>query len=72
MADQNRRIAIGFQGGQSLALKLPDDALTKLRDALNAGADRWHETPSADGAVMLDLGQIVYLRVESDEHRIGF
>ena len=24
------------------------------------------------GAVVVDVGQIVYLRVESDEHRIGF
>jgi hypothetical protein len=72
MADQTRRIAIGFQGGQTLALKLSDDALTALRDALTVGGDRWHEAPAADGAVMVDLGQVVYLRVESDEHRIGF
>ena len=27
---------------------------------------------AADGAVLVDLRQVVYLRVESDEHRVGF
>ena len=27
---------------------------------------------AADGAVLVDVGQVVYLRVESDEHRVGF
>ena len=27
---------------------------------------------ASDGAVIVDVGQVVYLRVESDEHRIGF
>ena len=30
------------------------------------------EVEAADGAVLVDIGQVVYLRVESDEHRIGF
>ena len=43
-----------------------------LRGALQEGRDRWHEIEGPDGAVLLDLGQVVYLRVESDEHRVGF
>ena len=67
-----RKGAIGFQGGQVLSIRLGDADLEKLRDALRDGRERWHEVEAADGAVLVDLGQVVYLRVDSDEHRIGF
>ena len=72
MADVNRKIAIGFQGGQVLALRLPEEQLTTLNGVLRDGKERWHEVAAADGAVLIDVGQVVYLRVESDEHRVGF
>ena len=72
MADLNRRTAVGFQGGQVLALRVPEEELTRLRDSLRDGGARWHEVAAADGAVLIDLPQVVYLRVESDEHRVGF
>ena len=67
-----RRGAVGFQGGQVLSLRLPESELEKLRTALRDGRERWHEVEAADGAVLVDLGQVVYLRVDSDEHRVGF
>ena len=67
-----RRGAVGFQGGQVLSIRVPEAELEKLRAALREGKERWHEVEAADGAVLVDLGQVVYLRVESDEHRIGF
>ena len=67
-----RKGAIGFQGGQVLSIRLADGDLEKLRAALREGRERWHEVEAADGAVLVDLGQVVYLRVDSDEHRIGF
>jgi hypothetical protein len=70
MAD--RRAAIGFQGGQVLSLRLADEMLRTLQQVLREGRERWHEVEAADGAVLVDLGQVVYLRVESDEHRVGF
>jgi len=67
-----RRTALGFQGGQVLSLRLPEEVLISLRTTLKEGKDRWVEVEAADGAVLIDVGQVVYLRVESDEHRIGF
>ena len=67
-----RRGAVGFQGGQVLSIRVPEAELEKLRTALRDGKERWHELMGADGAVLVDLGQVVYLRVESDEHKIGF
>jgi hypothetical protein len=55
-----------------LSLRMPEDVLVKLRETLKEGRERWVEVEASDGAVLVDVGQVVYLRVESDEHRIGF
>jgi hypothetical protein len=67
-----RRGAVGFQGGQVLSIRVPEEELERLRAALREGKERWHELEATDGAVLVDLGQVVYLRVDSDEHRVGF
>jgi hypothetical protein len=68
-----RRAAVGFQGGQVLTLRIAEDQLSELRKALSQGSGSgWREVEAADGAVVLDLSQVVYLRVESDDHRVGF
>ena len=68
-----RRAAVGFQGGQVLTLRIAEDQLSELRQALAQGSGNgWREVEAADGAVVLDLSQVVYLRVESDDHRVGF
>ena len=72
MAEAPRRIVIGFQGGGALSLKLSPDKLDALRQAIEEGKDRWHRVEATDGEVLLNLGEVVYLRVESDEHRVGF
>lgn len=70
MPASTRRVTIGFQGGQVLALRLADDQLKALNGAL--GKDGWHEIESEDGPVRVDLGQIVYLSAEGDDLRVGF
>ena len=72
MPDPNRKAAVGFAGGQVLSLRLSESQLNELRGVMRDGRERWHEVEAADGAVLVDLGQVVYLRVESDEHRVGF
>ena len=65
-----RRIGIGFQGGQVLALRVTDEQLRALNRAL--GTTGWHEIDSEEGPVRLDLSQVVYVRSEGDELRVGF
>ena len=67
-----RRSSVGFQGGQVLSLRLSQEALDSLRRSLQDGQARWLEVDATDGAVLLDLAQVVYLRTESDEQRVGF
>ena len=70
MPTGSRRVTIGFQGGQVLALRLADDQLKALGKALGTGG--WHELESEDGPVRVDLAQIVYLSAEGDDLRVGF
>lgn len=69
-----RRAALGFNGsGQVLSLRIGDEQLAALRKALQGGSgERWYEVEATDGAVLVDLSQVAYLRVESGEHRVGF
>ena len=73
MAARPNRVDIGFQGGQSLAVRVADEALDALREALtDEQPERWHTLRTEDSDVSLDLAQIVYVRVETEEHRVGF
>jgi hypothetical protein len=64
------RISIGFQAGQVLALRVSDAQLKTLYKALQDGG--WHELESEDGPVRLYLGQVVYVRAEDEDSRVGF
>jgi hypothetical protein len=64
------RLSIGFQGGQVLAVRLSDQQLKSLEQAL--GSQGWHEIQSEDGPVRVDLGQVVYVTSETEEPRVGF
>jgi hypothetical protein len=66
----SRRVSVGFQGGQVLALRVSDDQLEALHKALGGGG--WHELQTEDGPVRLDLAQVVYVRSEEDDARVGF
>jgi hypothetical protein len=71
MSDDPRRVEVGFSGGQSIAMRIPDDAFERLRKSVQNGRG-WTEVETADGLVALDLSQVVFIRVETSEHRVGF
>jgi hypothetical protein len=71
MSARHVRASIGFAGGQVLAVRVPADALDGLSTAL-AAERGWHELELEDGSVRLDLAQVAYVRVDSDEPRVGF
>jgi hypothetical protein len=67
-----RRIAIGFKGGQVLSVRILDEKLTQLRQVVAKEKEDWLELEIADGATLIKLNDITYIRVESDESRVGF
>jgi len=73
MADTPRRIDIGFQGGQVLPVRVTQEAHDAFRKALSdSGSDRWFELETQDSDIHIDLSQVVYVRLDTEEHRVGF
>ncbi len=73
MAADVRRIDIGFQGGQVLSVRVAREGYEGLRKALEDDrAGRWYELMTQDSQVMLDLAQVVYVRLDTEEQRVGF
>jgi len=73
MATQGKRADIGFQGGQVLAVRLSQEAYDGLRGALSdERAGRWYELKTQDSDISIDLSQVVYVRLDTEEQRVGF
>jgi hypothetical protein len=66
----HRRVSVGFQGGQVLTLRVTDEQLETLYGALGDGG--WHELETEDGPVRIYLGQVVYVRLDEGDQRVGF
>ena len=66
-----RRVDIGFRGGGVLDVRVAEDAHDALRKALEKG-EGWHQLRTQDSEVAIDLAQVVYVRVDTEEHRVGF
>jgi hypothetical protein len=65
-----QRVSIGFASPQVLAVRMEDQALNELLEALAGG--EWHDLAVDGGTIRLNLSQVVYVRTELDEHKVGF
>jgi hypothetical protein len=78
MADENgakaQRVDIGFSGGQVLSVRMQESAYEDLRKALDRAGDSggWHELKTEDSEISLHLAQVVYVRLDTEKHRVGF
>ncbi len=63
-------LSIGFKGGQVIAVRVEEDQVDALYQML--GSSGWHALDSEDGPVRLDLAQIIFVRSDDGEHRVGF
>jgi hypothetical protein len=73
MAEDSRRIDIGFQGGPVLPARVKQSSYDELHKALSKGSsDRWFELETLDSKVSIDLSQVVYVRIDTEEQRVGF
>jgi hypothetical protein len=77
MADETtraQRVDIGFSGGQVLSDRMDESAYQDLRKALDNAGDSagWHELKTEDSELSLHLAQVVYVRLDTEKHRVGF
>jgi hypothetical protein len=78
MAEEMKRIEVGFAGGQVMSARVASSDLEALRqalvstDKLSSEAAGWYDLASEDGTTSLDLRQVVFVRVVGAPHTIGF
>jgi hypothetical protein len=73
MAGEVKRADVGFQGGQVLAVRVTQQAYDGLRKALDdEKSDRWYELQTQDSDIAIDLAQVIYVRIDTEEQRVGF
>jgi hypothetical protein len=65
------RVSIGFSGGQVVEVKIDDGKLRDLRKALD-NADGWLDIEAEEGAVSIDLSEVVFIRSATTPQKIGF
>jgi hypothetical protein len=65
-----QRVEIGFEGGQTISVRLSDDELRELRKQVEKGG--WYDVKAEEGVLAVYVGKVTYLRIDSGEHRVGF
>jgi hypothetical protein len=66
----NRHISIGFQASMPITLRVAQEELDQLLTAL--GGEGWHDVEGEDGTVRLNLANVLWVRADREEHRVGF
>jgi len=65
-----QHVTLGLQLTAPLPVKLQQEDLDKLIAALPAAG--WHDLPTEDGTIKLNLAHVIYVKTDKDEQRIGF
>lgn len=68
MAQQ--RVTLGLQFTAPVSIKIDDADLDALLGALSTG--EWYDVKVDDGTLRVNLSQIIYVKTDRDEPRIGF
>ena len=69
--DKPQKINIGFLGGPGP--ERPRGAgRADAACARRSGPPGWHDLSAEDGTIALDLEKVVYVLVDTEEHRVGF
>ena len=73
MADELRNVTVGFEASMPLEMRITREAYDDLRKALaDDRSQRWHELKTQTSDIALDLSKVTFVRIETEEHRVGF
>ena len=70
MAEAPRRVEVGFDGGQVIAVRISQEELETLRSSLGKGG--WHRFVTEEAEVDVDLEKLVFVRTAGDNQKVGF
>lgn len=70
MSEKRRNVVIGLDSAPPVNLRITQTDLDQLNSALGQG--KWITLTSDDATVQINSDKIVFVRVESDEPKVGF
>lgn len=70
MAEAPRRVEVGFDGGQVIAVRISQEELETLRTSLGKGG--WHRFVTEEAEVDVDMEKLVFVRTAGDNQKVGF
>ena len=54
-------------------MRVAQEAYDSFRKALSdSNSSRWFELTTLDSEVHIDFSQVVYVRLDTEDHRVGF
>lgn len=71
MATERTNVEIGFDGGQVIPARLDNNQVKALRKALGSG-DSPHEIETEEGLLLIDLGKVIFVRIDAGAKTVGF
>jgi len=72
VAEDETRIEVAFNGGQTIGAIVTAATVDGLRAALDGGGDGAYELHAEDGTYVIPLRAVVYVKRFSRETHIGF
>jgi hypothetical protein len=70
--ERPKRVDVGFAGGQVLSVRMQESVYGELRTEIERKGHGWYTLRTEDSEVAVDLEQVVYVRLETERHRVGF
>ena len=71
MAEEQRKVDIGFGIGQMVSVKLTEKQLGDLRKAVETGSG-WYDLKAKEDTIALNIATVVFIRVTDTPHTVGF
>ena len=71
MATERTNVEIGFDGGQVIPARLDNNQVKALMKALGSG-DSPHEIETEEGLLLIDLGKVIFVRIDAGAKTVGF
>jgi hypothetical protein len=65
------RVEIGLGIGQVVSARVDEKSLGDLRSAIESG-EGWHEVATDDGALVINVKTVVFIRIPDPHQSIGF
>jgi Holliday junction resolvase len=72
MADDLRQTDVGFKGGPVLAVRATEQSYSELVKSLEQRAEGWQTLETEESEILIDLTQVVYIRRERGDQKVGF